>query len=119
MRKLWFALITVSSWPFISFCQSGDYRKPPALGIHFFFDDFKGAAYTRTFGLHAALRDRQLSDFKDMAPGLALNYLYGLTNHIDLSLNIAGSFLAYPIPNHAVFNEDGFLLESDASVNIK
>src|SRR5438067_7620709 len=105
MGKLLFALIIVSCCPLIAFCQKGDYRKPPALGIHFFFDDFKGAQYLRSNGLHAALRDKQLSDFKDMAPGLALNYLYGLTNRIDLSLNMAGSFLAYPIPEHPVFNE--------------
>jgi outer membrane protein OmpA-like peptidoglycan-associated protein len=119
MRKLFFALTTICSCPYILFSQTGDYRKPPALGIHFFFDDFKGASYVRSNGLHAALRDKQLSNFKDMAPGLALNYLYGLTNHLDLSVNMAGSFLAYPIPNRPAFTEDDFLLETDASINAK
>jgi len=112
-------LITICSCPCFLYSQSGDYRKPPALGIHFFFDDFKGASYVRSNGLRAALRDKQLSSFKDMAPGLALNYLYGLTNHLDLSVNIAGSFLAYPVPNRPAFAEDDFLLEADASINAK
>ncbi|MBS1565139.1 MAG: hypothetical protein JST39_12170, partial [Bacteroidetes bacterium] len=119
MRRFLFAITTICSCPQFLHCQTGDYRKPPALGIHFFFNDFKGAAYTRTYGLGKAWKDKQLSNFKDMAPGLALNYIQGLTNHIDLSVNLAGSFLAYPVPKRAAPTEDDFLLEADMSVYLK
>ena len=119
MRKRWFGLMAVCGCINSTHGQNTEHIKPPALGVHFFFDDFKGAAYVRSTSLGTALRNKQLSNFKDMAPGLAVNYLSGLSNHFDLSVNLAASFLDYPIPNHAPFAEDNLLMEGDVSINAK
>ncbi len=119
MKKLLFAWMAGGCCLHTAFGQQQSYIKPPSLGVHFFFNDFKGAAYARTHSLGTAFRDHQLTDFKDMAPGLALNYLEGLSGHVDLSVNFAGSFLDYPIPNHVPFEDDNFLIEGDASLNVK
>jgi hypothetical protein len=36
--------------------------------------------------------------FKEMAPGLAANFVTGLTPHIDFAANLSGSFVDYPFP---------------------
>ncbi len=118
MKKLLFASLALGGCAHAASGQ-GNYIKPPALGVHFFFNDFNGAAYAKMHSLGNALRNHQLSDFKDMDPGLALNYLNGISNHFDLSVNLAGSFLDYPIPNHPPFNNDNFLTEADVSLNAK
>jgi outer membrane protein OmpA-like peptidoglycan-associated protein len=119
MKKLLFAFTAILGCLQASFGQNSDYVKRPALGVHFFFDDFKGAAYIRQYSLTAALRDKQLMKFKSMSPGLAVNYINGLSKHIDFSSTLAGSFVDYPIPGHTPFGNDNFLLEGDASVNAK
>ncbi len=118
MKKLLFALLAVVVCLNVSFGQD-DYVKRPALGVHFFFNDFKGAAYLRQFGLGTTIRDKQLGKFKTMTPGLAVNYLSGISNHLDVSASLAGSFVDYPIPNHAAFANDNLLLEANLSVNAK
>jgi OmpA-OmpF porin, OOP family len=118
MNKLAFSLLVLFGCLNPSFAQD-KHIKVPALGIQFFFNDFKGADYIKNNGLNIALRDKQLGKFKQMTPGLAVNYLAGITSHFDLSVNLAGSFLDYPIPNHSPFSSDNLLLEADLSVNAK
>src|SRR5262245_43053722 len=121
MKKFAFSLLVLFGCLNPSFAQDikNKYVKAPALGIQFFFNDFKGADYIKNNGLSIAMRDKQLGKFKQMTPGLAVNYLAGITNHFDFSANLAGCFLDYPIPNHASFSSDNLLLEGDVSVNAK
>lgn len=118
MKKLLFALLATTGCLQMSFAQD-KYIKAPALGIQFFFNDFKAADYIKSNGLSIALRDKQLGKFKQMSPGLAVNFLTGLSSHFDMSANLAGSFLDYPIPNHAAFSSDNLLLEGDVSFQAK
>lgn len=118
MKKLAFSLLVLNAYVSASLAQD-NYIKPPTLGIQFFFNDFKGASYIKNNGLSLALRDKQLGQFKSMTPGIAINFLNGISNHFDLSANLAGSFLAYPIPNHAAFSSDKLLLEGDFSIHGK
>jgi OmpA-OmpF porin, OOP family len=118
MKKL-LALLVFTAFAFVSFAQKGEYVKKPALGVNFILQDFKGADYVRLTSLSQAFRDKRFGKVKEMSAGLSLNYLEGLSNHLDLSVGLGGAFLDYPIPNRAAFGSDNLLLEADLSVNAK
>ncbi len=99
--------------------QDDDYVKDPAIGIHFFFNDFKTASNIRTASLSSTLRDKTFGRFKDMSPGISLSYLQGLSTHFDFAANLAGSFLDYPMEGKTSTGDEAFLLEADASIHAK
>jgi hypothetical protein len=99
-------------------CQD-DHIQRPALGIYFFFHDFTTAADIRTSSLRSVLRNRQFARLKDMSPGLALNYMTGLSAHFDLSALLTGTFLDYFRKDGSLLGEDNLLMEGDASVKAK
>ncbi|MEO5685146.1 MAG: OmpA family protein [Chitinophagaceae bacterium] len=119
MKKLLLILLMLQGLLQVTHSQDNDYIKRPTLGVNFFFNDFNGGGYIKKYGLNRAIRDKQLNQFKNMAPGLAVNYLNGLSKHLDLSVGLAGSFLDYPISGKSAFGNDNLLLEADASVNAK
>ncbi|MBO9201165.1 MULTISPECIES: hypothetical protein [Niastella] len=96
-----------------------DYIQRPTLGIYFFFNDFKTAANIRSTSLRQVLRSSQFGKLKDMSPGLALNYLYGLNKHVDFTSTLTGSFLDYKDRNDVSLGQDNLLLEGDVSVKGK
>ena len=93
--------------PFLApaFCQTG-YVQRPTLGIYFFFNDFKAD-------------NIQFNKLRDMLPGLALNYMNGLTPHFDWSSTLTGSFIDYYKPDGTSLGQDNLLLEGDVSVKGK
>jgi hypothetical protein len=93
--------------------------QPPTLGIHFFFDDFKTAWYIRASSLRQVLRQRQFGRLKEMSPGLAINYICGLSKHFDFSTTLTGAFLDYIKRDGSSFGEDNLLLEGDVSIRGK
>ena len=100
------------------FCQ-GDHVQRPTLGIYFFFDDFTTAADIRASSLRSVLRNRQFGQLKDMSPGLAVNYMTGLSPHFDITSTLAGTFLDYFRKDGTLLGEDNLLLEGDVSVKGK
>ena len=92
--------------------------RPKALGISFFMNDFVSPARIRSTSLSSVLSNKQMAKFKDMSPGLALTYFKGITKHIDIAASVGGSFLKYPMPSKT-FTSDNFLLETNATVNLK
>jgi OmpA-OmpF porin, OOP family len=119
MTKLLFTFLLTQGLLQVAFAQDNEYIKQPVLGVNFLFNDFNGGGYIKQYGLNRAIRDKQLGQFKNMAPGLAVNYLSGISKHLDLSAGIAGSFLDYPIAGKSAFGNDNLLLEGDVSVNAK
>jgi len=101
-----------------AFCQE-DYIQRPTLGIYFFFNDFKTAANIRATSLRQVLRNSQFGKLKEMSPGLALNYINGLTKHFDVSGMVTGSFLDYFKPDGSLLGQDNLLLEGDVSLKAK
>jgi hypothetical protein len=91
----------------------------PTLGIYFFFNDFKTAANIRTTSVRDFLRNAQFGKLKDMSPGLALNYMNGLTRHFDFTAALSGSFVDYNTPNNTLLGQDNLLLEGDVSIKGK
>jgi OmpA-OmpF porin, OOP family len=101
------------------FAQSGDYVRPTSIGVSFFFNDFTTAERIRSGSLSTVLREKQWAKFRDMAPGLALSYIKGISNHVDVAGTMAGSFVKVPLPGQGIGREENFLLEGDASLNLK
>ncbi len=102
-----------------SFGQQGDYKKPHSLGISFYLSDFQTAADLRTYGLVSVLKEGNFFKTERMNPGLAVNYLTGLSKHLDFIGTLGGSFVDYPLKNQASSNTNSFLLETNASLNLK
>ena len=101
------------------FGQDNDYIQKPTFGVHFIFTDFQTAAAVRANSLGVVLKNRQFGKIKTMSPGLALNYIQGITRTFDISASLAGSFVDYPFPNKKPVGADKLLLEADFSVRAK
>lgn len=119
MKKILFQLLTLLSLHSIAFSQDDDYIQDPTLGVHFFFDDFKTAQAIRNTTLSTVLRNKQFGKIKDMSPGLAINYIQGITKSFDFTTTLAGSFLDYLRKDGTTFGKDHLLLEGDVSVRGK
>lgn len=102
----------------IAFSQD-DYVQNPTFGVHFIFNDFKTAEVIRNTSLGAALRNKQFGKIKDMSPGLALNYIQGLSPSFDFTSTLTGSFLDYKFKDGTTAGKDNLLLELDASIRGK
>ena len=118
MKKIVGFLLGVLPFLAPAFCQD-DYIQRPTLGIYFFFNDFKTAANIRATSLREVLRNSQFGKLKEMSPGLALNYITGLTKHFDISGTVSGSFLDYYKPDGSLLGQDNLLLEGDVSLKGK
>ncbi|MFT3824575.1 MAG: OmpA family protein [Chitinophagaceae bacterium] len=105
----------------IAFCQKNDdYIQDPTLGIQFFFHDFKTASLIRSTSLHTVLKNKQFGRIKEMSPGLALNYIQGISKNFDVSSTLSGAFLDYPDEHgNTITGEDVFLMEADVSLRAK
>jgi OOP family OmpA-OmpF porin len=98
--------------------QDDEIRRP-AVGISFFLNDFGTASKLRSTSLAQVFRDKSWTKIGDMSPGLAINYFKGMKKHLDIAVSLGGSFVRYPFPNKPAFSDDKFLLEANASVNLK
>ena len=97
-----------------------DYKKGPTIGFHFVLNDFKTAAALRASGLGNVLSNKDWAKPSEMSPGMALSYTQGLTNNIDFTGTLSGSFLNYKVPNSRVTdNSDHLFLEAAATANLK
>ncbi len=105
--------------PAIAISQDKKYIQTPTFGIHFLFNDFKSAAAIRASSLSAVIRNNEFGKIKEMSPGLALNYIKGLSPSFDFSSMLAGSFLDYPNAKGETLGENSLLLELDASIRGK
>ncbi|HET7116573.1 MAG TPA: hypothetical protein VFI29_08790, partial [Hanamia sp.] len=118
MKKLLLLLIAFISYV-SSYSQKTDYKKGHALGVSFFLSDFKTASDIRTNGIVDVFKNHEFFKTSRMNPGIAVNYLAGLSNHVDFVATLGGSFVDYPIQNIAPFGKNNFLLESTAGLNLK
>jgi hypothetical protein len=101
-----------------AFSQDDSIQRP-TLGIYFFFNDFKTAANIRATSLREVLRNSQFGKLKEMSPGLALNYITGLTRHFDVTSTLTGCFLDYNKRDGTSLGQDNLLLEGDVSLKGK
>ena len=118
MKKFYLVFISISLFV-SSFGQQVSYKKTKAFGFSFFLNDFQTASDIRTNGLVSVLKDNNFFKISRMNPGLAVDYISGLSNHVDFIATLGGSFVRYPIKNNPDINSYDFLLESTASLNLK
>ncbi|KAF0237948.1 MAG: OmpA family outer membrane, partial [Chitinophagaceae bacterium] len=72
--------------------------------------------------LSTVMSKKQWAKGSEMTPGMSLQYLNGLTEHIDFMGSLAGTFTRYPFyPKSGVTpsSNSKFLLEADANINVK
>jgi OmpA-OmpF porin, OOP family len=120
MQKILGLIAAIILLPAISFSQDKkEHVQTPTFAVHFFFNDFESAAAVRASSLASALRNKQFGKLKEMSPGLALNYIHGLTPSFDVTAMLAGSFLDYPAQEGGTLGQNSLLLELDASVRGK
>lgn len=101
------------------YAQNENYVRPVSIGVSFFFNDFITAERLRSSNLSSVLREKQWAKFREMSPGLALSYIKGLSNHVDLASTLAGSFSKITLPGLTTRPEERFLMEGDVSLNLK
>ena len=119
MKKTILSLFAILLISCTAFSQDNDYIKSPALGIHFFFNDFKSASAIRASSLSSALVNKNVGKIKDMVPGLSISYMKGISSNFDFSSSIGGSFLDYVVDDKGTLGNESLLLEGDASINAK
>ncbi len=95
------------------------YIRAPALGISFFLNDYITPSRIRANSLSTVLRHRQFASFKELSPGIGLSYFKGILDHIDFAGTFNASFVNIALPGQSNTTDDNFLIEADASANIK
>lgn len=120
MQKIYGAWLACMLLSVLSYGQATtetpDYKRRPTIGVQFFLNDFKTASDIRTTSLNTVLDKKQFGKIKEMAPGLAIFYMKGITNHLDYSITASGSFVDFNLQNRPAEGTDRFLLEVDASI---
>jgi len=120
MKKILASLVTVCCFIHLVYSQTKSAPiRQTAIGVSFFMNDFLTPQRIRTSSLNAVIRDKSGAKFKEMAPGLAFNYVTGISPHVDFAADLSGCFVDYPMPNKPPFGNNNFLLEADAMVNLK
>ena len=122
MKKFFFSVIA-ASLVLAGFAQTPSYKKRPSLGINFFLKDF--VTPDRIGGGKSVadiIKNNQWNKIKNMAPGLQVQYFSGLSEYVDFSGTLGGSFVNYPFLAKSGVRptgQDNFLLELDGAVNVK
>lgn len=120
MKKFFGSLLALLCIKMSLFGQAKDEVQNPTLGIQFFFNDFTTARNIRNTSLNSTLNAGNFGKIKEMSPGLAINYIQGLSPKVDFTSTLAASYLEYPFRDEESNpNNDAFLLEADASVRAK
>lgn len=87
--------------------QDQSYVQPPALALHFVFNDF------------APVTTAQGGSFHETKAGLAASYIRGLNRRLDVVGTAAGSILQFPFRKGGMDGQDLLLLEGDISLRCK
>jgi len=118
MKKI-FLLLFFTALLTSAFAQENSYKKAHAFGLSFFLNDFKTASDIRSMGIVSVFKEHNFFKTSRMNPGIAINYISGLSNYADFIATLGGSSVDYPIQNVAPFAKKNLLLETTASVNLK
>ncbi|MEO6454508.1 MAG: OmpA family protein [Ginsengibacter sp.] len=119
MKKFYLSIFSMGV--FITCFSQSDYKKQPAFGFNFIFNDFQTAADIRSKGLASVIRSHNLFKTKRMSAGLSINYLEGLSNHADFIAGLSISSTDYPSRNLNApdLGKSALLTETTAGLNLK
>ena len=122
MKKFMITVVALTAFAFNSFAQNTssntEYIRPRAFAVSFVLNDFKTPERIRSTSLATVLNKDQWTKLKEMSPGIAVSYFKGLHNHVDFAATMAGSFAKVELDGEKA-SSDKFLLETDASLNLK
>jgi OmpA-OmpF porin, OOP family len=118
MKKIILSILTILLFVNV-FAQSGAQRRPASVGISFFMNDFQSAAEIKKSGLGSFLRSGDILRSDRLNAGLAVNFLKGLSNHVDFTASFGAAYVDYPVPNVAPFAKDNILVEATGGLNLK
>jgi OmpA-OmpF porin, OOP family len=118
MKKLLCVLTVLIFFSHLVHAQNNNYIKNPSFAFYFVLDDFNAADYIRSNSLSDAIKNKKLTNFKGMDPGLAIGYLRGISKHFDFVGTLALSSTDYPAQANdgTTLGSSGTLLEADASI---
>ncbi|MDB5251105.1 MAG: hypothetical protein JWP27_274 [Flaviaesturariibacter sp.] len=89
------------------------------IGVSYVVNDFASAQRIRSTSLTTVLSNHQFTKLKDMSPGIGITYFKGLSKFVDLAVSAVGTFPKVQQADQSFSSGDDFLLETDASVNVK
>ena len=121
MKKAVFIVFLFVSLAVNSFAQTttNTYKKQPTLSVQFMLNDYRTAQAINNTSLSQVLKNDQISNFTDMAPGLSVSYYKGISDHVDFMASLGGSSAKYEFKNGRQNRAAKILLEADANVNLK
>jgi len=119
MNKIIYSLLTLMFLHQLSFAQGNNKPQRSTFAVSYIYNDFKSAAAVRANNIGNVMKNGQFGKLRNMAPGLSLTYIKGLTKYHDVVTSLTGSFVDYPIPGKPAFGRDFLLLEADVSVRGK
>lgn len=122
MKKLMVSVVALTAFAFSAFSQDATpnttYIRPKSLAVSFVLNDFQTAERIRSSSLSTVLANKQWAKGKEMSPGVAVSYFKGLKDHVDFAATMAGTFTRFELDDETPAS-DKFLLETDASLNLK
>lgn len=89
------------------------------VSMHVFYTDFGTAAKIRSSSIKNVLQNKLWSGLNDMQMGLGLTYHKGISDKMDFSASVDGSFTDYLYKSGLTNGSSQFLLDVQTSVNIK
>ncbi len=100
--------------------QTNVLKKKPSFSLNFALKDFVTPARIKSTSFSQVLVDKSIAKTSDMSAALGVQYLEGLTDHIDFVAGLDVAFLNYPFRNTSkILNANKFLVSVDAGVNVK
>jgi outer membrane protein OmpA-like peptidoglycan-associated protein len=78
----------------ISCFAQAEYKKSHAVGFSFTLHDFTTPAAIKSKGFAGVVREKQLFRIDNMEPGVAVNYVTGLADHLDFAGALGMTFLS-------------------------
>lgn len=119
MKQFLLSLLAITGLFTAVNAQDSGQKKKPVLGVNFILNDFTTAQRLKSSSLGGVLKDKNWAQFSEMSYGLSLQYVEGLSNHVDFAGTLAGTFVKYPFPEKPTPGNDALLLELDAAVHLK
>ena len=123
MKKLLFSLIVIGMAVSATAQTTPiSYKKRPSIGFHFQLQDVTTPSLIGAGSLSSVFTNNLWTKIKAMDPGMSFQYLEGLSEYVDLQVNVGASSVRYPFrakSGIAVPSAKRMLLEADVAVNVK
>jgi len=99
--------------------QDTAYLKPPTIGLHFFYNDFVTPQRIKATSIGDVISNGNWNNFGNMNGGFGLDYLQGITLHVDAVGNINASWVDYILPSNTLYGSHNLLLDINVGVHTK